>query len=330
MLKSGRICFAACTGTVLGELMRNGFLSREDVNRLVAEAGLQDKPWIEFDRDVFTASYNRLPFLVNHRLDQHPKFTFAQLFRLCKRLPPNQVKLRVGKVPDDTDFDASLERFNQGLLLDDAMAHFEERQAYIVINFPERDPEYRPIIDAFLGEIAAQTEVLEPGLNWYATYIFITAQDSVTPYHMDREMNFLLQICGSKTVRLWDPFDDAIMTPVQKDRLLSDRDDPRPPYQQSFEAKAKIFELRPGLGVHHPFIAPHLVKTGPAPSISLAITFRSERSDVWTDAHRVNHRLRKFGLRPIPVGTSLLVDRTKAGLLRIARKTRKAIRAFAH
>jgi len=27
----------------------------------------------------------------------------------------------------------------------------------------------------------------------------------ITPYQMDREMNFLLQIRGTKTVPLWDP-----------------------------------------------------------------------------------------------------------------------------
>ena len=26
---------------------------------------------------------------------------------------------------------------------------------------------------------------IEPGMNWYSTYIFISTQDSVTPYHMD-------------------------------------------------------------------------------------------------------------------------------------------------
>jgi hypothetical protein len=201
------------------------------------------------------------------------------------------------------------------------------RQAYIAIYNAETDAEYRPVIESLLGEIAGHTEPIEPGLNWYSTYIFITARDSVTPYHMDREMNFLLQIRGTKTVKLWDPYDDDVMSPVVKDQLLADRNEPRPTYKPSFEHKAMTFELAPGLGVHHPFIAPHLIKTGRELSISLAITFRTQRSDIWTDAHRFNHLLRKrLGLPTGAVGRLAALDAAKAHLLRLSRHARKLLR----
>ena len=173
---------------------------------------------------------------------------------------------------------------------------------------------------------AAHTEPIEPGLNWYSTYIFITAHDSVTPYHMDREMNFLLQIRGTKTVKLWDPRDPEIMTPAEKDQLLAQRHEPRPTYKPSFERKAMTFELAPGLGVHHPFIAPHLVTTGKQLSISLAITFRTQRSDVWTDAHCFNHRLRsRLGVAPGNVGSRGVIDATMAGIIRMGGQARRLL-----
>ena len=67
----------------------------------------------------------------------------------------------------------------------------------VAIYNPEQDPAYRPMLQELLGEIAAQTESFDPDINWYSTYIFITAQNAVTPYHMDREMNFLLQVRGA-------------------------------------------------------------------------------------------------------------------------------------
>jgi len=141
-------------------------------------------------------------------------------------------------------------------------------------------------------------------------------------------MNFLLQIRGRKTVKLWDPHDDEIMSAVDKDLLLAARDEPRPAYKPSFDAKAMTFELAPGLGVHHPFIAPHLVKTGRELSISLAITFRTRRSDIWTDAHRFNHLLRtRLGLAPLPVGRLPALDATKARLLRLSRHARQLLRS---
>jgi hypothetical protein len=143
---------------------------------------------------------------------------------------------------------------------------------------------------------------------------------------MDREMNFLLQIRGTKTVKLWDPHDDEIMSAEQRDRLLTEREEPRPPYRPSFERKAMVFELAPGLGVHHPFIAPHLVTTGPRLSISLAITFRTDRSDLWTDAHRFNHRVRRrLGTGLGVVGRSGVLDATKAGIVRLGRQAKRLL-----
>ena len=86
------------------------------------------------------------------------------------------------------------------------------------------------------------------------------------------------------------------------------------------------FELAPGLGVHHPFIAPHLVTTLANRSVSLAITFRTARSDTWSDAHRFNHHLRRLGLTPTPVGQSLARDKVKAQALRLARNARGVLR----
>ena len=199
-----------------------------------------------------------------------------------------------------------------------------ERQAYICINNPERDPEYQPIIEGLLGEVAAQTDAMDPWISWYSTYIFISTRDAVTPYHMDREMNFLLQIRGAKTVHLWDQDDDDIMSPEQKDLLLS-RIGSRPRYRPDFEAKAMTYQLSPGLGVHHPFIAPHRVHTGPQLSISLALTFRTRQSDMWTDAHRFNARLRKLGLHPRPIGKSALIDQTKCNLARLGQRMHRML-----
>lgn len=290
---------------------------------LLTRAKIESPHWLLFKPAEFQSAYNRLPFLFEHRLTEHPLFGLPKLFELCRRMNAiNKVAYRFGVVPKDCDFDSSLEKHRGDLTLNDAIEHLEERQAYIVVNNPEIDPEYRPAIEGLLGEIAEQTQNVDAPINWYSTYLFISAQGSVTPYHMDREMNFLLQIRGTKTARLWDPMDDDVMTPAEKDELLSYAGETRPQYRSSLDAKAMIFELKPGLGVHHPFIAPHLVTTGPEVSISLAITFRTPRSDVWQDAHRVNHSLRKLGLHPKTVRLNFPIDYAKAMALRTGRRAK--------
>ncbi len=197
-------------------------LSPQRYREIVASAARTNTHWLQLEPAAFRQSYNREPFLVSHRLAEHELFELEKLKALCRRLPRNYVKHRVGVVPIDTDFDQSLgARFRESLTLDEALDQMEERQAYVVVNNPEDDREYRPVIEGLLGEIARYTDRLDPGMNWYSTYLFITARHSVTPYHMDREMNFLLQIRGTKTVRLWNPADDEVMTSAQKDELLA-------------------------------------------------------------------------------------------------------------
>lgn len=288
---------------------------------LLTRGRVQAAPQLDLKPPILRAYYNRQPFLIGHRLADHTAFTLPALFALCRRMPEEKILYRVGKIPGDAELDSSYDRYKEGLTLEDVLTHFEERQAYICINNPELDARYKPLIEGLIGEIAAQTDAMDGDMTWYSTYVFISARDSVTPYHMDRELNFLLQIRGSKTVYLWDPADEEIMSPAEKDLLLA-RSGARPSYKPSFEAKAMRYVLEPGLGVHHPFIAPHRVHTGPALSISLALTFRTRHSDMQTDAHRFNARMRRLGLEPGAVGKHDFVDRAKSELARISQRVR--------
>lgn len=291
--------------------MLGEFISREVAATLAARGRQQAQPLLDFDSGTVRSSYNRRPFLVKHRLADHPAFSLPELFALCRRLPGSEVKYRVGAIPGNADFDSSYARYSQGLALEDVLERFEQSKAYICIYNPERDPAYRPLLEGLLAEIAAAIDACDPVITWYSTYIFVSTQDSVTPYHMDREMNFLLQVRGQKKVALWDPGDDEIMSPAEKDRLLSFLSSRRPIYLPSFESKAMLFDLQPGLGVHHPFIAPHRVHTGSELSVSLAFTFRTQKSDMLTSAHAFNDVLRRCGWSPAEVGQHPLADQIK-------------------
>jgi hypothetical protein len=148
--------------------------------------------------------------------------------------------------------DSSYDLFANGLTLDDALDRFEASKAYIAIYNPERDAVYQPLLESLLAEIATAIREFDPDITWYSTYIFMSTRDSLTPYHMDREMNFLLQVHGEKKVFLWDPNDDAIMSAADKDRLLSFVESRRPLYSPAFESKAQSDDLRAGSGCTTP------------------------------------------------------------------------------
>lgn len=280
---------------------------------------------LELDPGLLARHYNRQPFPFTHRLAANEYFALPRLFDLCRRMDPRQIQYRVGEIPGDAHFDSAFERYREGLSLADVLDRFEETRAYVVIYNPELDPACRVVIEGVLAEIAAYTEPFDPVMTWYSTYIFISTRDAVTPYHMDREMNFLFQVRGNKRVQLWNPADPAIMTDQEKDLLLAHVGE-RPVFRESFEAKAQTFELQAGMGVHHPFIAPHRVYTDSSLSVTLAVTYRTRGSDIRADAHTFNAKLRGLGWRPVPVGRKPLLDRWKAESLRLTRRTRNAVR----
>ena len=302
--------------------MLGEFLSNAQYASLLQRGRQAGEGWLQFDAATLQSHYNRRPFLLEHRLQEHPLFDIDSLFELARRMPERKVSFRRGDIAPDADFEATFRAPQDGLTLDHLLTHFESLKGYICISNPEVDAQYRPEIEGLLAEIAAHVHPLDPHITWYSTYFFLSAQGAVTPYHMDREMNFLLQIRGEKTADLWNQADPVIMSPAQKDRLLA-YEGTRPPYRPEFEQRAVHFALQPGLGVHHPFIAPHRVWTHSNLSVSLAFTFRTRQSDRLTAAHQFNNRLRRLGLQnPRPVGESVWVDGTKARALKVLQRLR--------
>ncbi|TBR36185.1 MULTISPECIES: cupin-like domain-containing protein [Dyella] len=304
--------------------MLGQMISHDHYARMLARGRKETSRMLGFDAGTMRELYNRKPFQIEHHMANHPAFSLESLFTLCRRRPPQDILFRMGNIPGDEPLETSYDHYKKDLTLSDVLDHFEESQAYICINNPERDPEYQPIIEGLIGEIAAQTHGMDPWITWYSTYVFISTRHAVTPYHMDREMNFLLQLRGTKQVFLWDQDDDDIMSSEQKDLLLS-RVGNRPRYLPSFEAKAMAYTLEPGVGVHHPFIAPHRVHTAGELSVSLALTFRTRQSDMWTDAYRFNARLRQFGLHPSPIGRNAWLDRAKCGFARAGQRVNRLL-----
>lgn len=276
-----------------------------------------------FEPNLFSKSYNHEAFLFEHNISGNPLFQFDRLFELCRRHPPENVKFRHGKISKLEDFDASFGRFNEDLTLESAINDFDNNGSYIAIYYPELDQEYRPIIERLLSEINEHIRGLDSPITWFATYIFMSTGQSVTPYHMDREMNFLLQIHGNKGACLWNGYDDMVIKPHERDLLLANFSAKRPQFRDELDKYGKQFELKPGTGLHHPFIAPHLISTKSQRSISLAVTYRTELSDIWTDAHCFNHHISKLGLAPSPVRVRHNSDYRKAKTIRFARKALK-------
>jgi hypothetical protein len=269
-------------------------------------------PLLDIAAPAFRAKFGRAPFLVQHRLAAHSLFALPRLVALARELPAASVEWNAGKVPISLD-PAHTPR--NGLSPEETIRRIEECSSWLVLKNVERDPAYAALLRACLGEVGVVAPQLTEGMHGHESFIFISSPGAVTPYHMDPEENFLLQIRGRKTMRI---FDRAVVSAAELERFHKGAHR-NLTYRDEYAARAQAYNLMPGLGVHVPVTAPHWVQNGPEVSISYSITFRTKASARAAHAHQMNGWLRTLGFDTSPVGESVLKDRMKQLALKIKR-----------
>ena len=265
-------------------------------------------PVVEVDPQVFAAYFNRKPFRVRHSLRGHPLFELPRLLQLARTLPERFVEYNAGELPVGVRPE---ETPRTGLCAEETIRRIQECGSWMVLKRVEQDPEYGALLDACLDEIAARGRGLFPPMRQREGFIFLSSPNAVTPFHIDPEYNFLLQIRGSKTVNMWDPADRFVLPEEELERFYASFVHRNLPWRDVFQTTAFVLPLAPGEGLHFPVTVPHWVKNGPEVSVSFSITFRTSDSERRELLYKANARLRKLGLAPRPVGESILLDRTK-------------------
>ena len=258
----------------------------------------------------FRERFNRRPYLIPHRVGpDHPLFTLPRLIELARRLPQEYVEYNAGKIP--VTLDSRLTPRN-GLSIEETIHRIEEHCSWMVLKRVEQDPEYRMFLDQCLDEIQKLSEPIDPGMMDRAGAVFISSPSSVTPYHLDAEYNFLLQIRGVKTLHVFDANDRSILSEQELEQHSSASLVHRNlQFKDEYQQKALSFELTPGHALHVPSMYPHWVQNGPHVSISFSAGFLT-RSYVRKNAvHAVHRLLRRLGVTPAPVGLSPFCDALK-------------------
>lgn len=287
-------------------------------------APIQSDGWLPASENAeFARAYPGESAAVHHRLQHHPLFALDALADLAGRLPDSHVEHSRGDLAVSQDPSAIRQ---EALTPAEIVRTIATNRCWMVLKKVDTDPAYAALIDQCLAEIAA---VVEPATGVYLrreAFIFISAPNSVTPFHMDPEHNILLQIAGQKTMRVYPAGDDAIVPQEVHEAFHRGGRHRNMRHDPSFDASARDFVMQAGDAVYVPVKAPHWVQNGPEPSISFSITWRSRLSDAEARIHRVNAGVRKLGLTPAPVGEAPALDAAKVTLHRVAKAGTRAIR----
>jgi hypothetical protein len=273
---------------------------------------------LDIDPEAFRAQFNRQPFLLPHGLADDPLFALPRLIELARSLPEEFVEYNVGNLP--VSIDSRLTPRN-GLSIEETIRRIEDHCSWMVIKRVEQDPAYQRLLDRILDEVQVFSEPLDPGMYDRAGAIFISSPASVTPYHLDAEYNFLLQIRGHKTMYVFDPADRTILLEQELEEHATKGDVHRNlVFQDAYQQKAMRFDLTPGFALHVPSMAPHWIQNGTQVSISFSAGFVTRSQEHKESLYRVNRFLRKLGLTPAPVGQSAVRDSLKYQGFRLWRK----------
>jgi len=263
---------------------------------------------VELDREIAAAYFDRRPFHLRHGLAGHPSFSLPRLMQLARRLPEEFVEYNAGALPVGV---RPQETPRNGLSPEETVRRIAECGSWMVLKRVEQDPEYGALLDRCLDEVAAQAGAALPRMRRREGFIFLSSPAAVTPFHLDPEHNFLLQIRGTKTVSMWDREDRFVLPEAELEKFYAAFVHRNLPWREVFQTTAWVVPLEPGQGLHFPVAVPHWVKNGPEVSISFSITFRSHSSERRELIYRANANLRKLGLSPHPPGRSILLDSTK-------------------
>ena len=263
---------------------------------------------IDVDTEVFSAYFDRKPFHVRHGLGDHPLFALPRLMELARALPEDYVEYNAGSIPVGVRPEQTP---RNGLSPEETVRRIAECGSWMVLKNVQQDAEYSALLDRCLDELAAQAGAAIPPMLRREGFIFLSSPGAVTPFHLDPEHNFLLQIRGSKTVSMWDRDDRFVLPEAELEKFYAAFVHRNLPWKDVFQTTAWTVPLNPGQGLHFPVAVPHWVRNGPEVSISFSITFRSRSSEAREMIYRANAKLRKLGLSPRPPGESILLDSTK-------------------
>lgn len=246
---------------------------------------------------------------VSHTLASHPLLTLEQLAALGKRLEDRDcVRTHSNDVTAGTPFNDAPSLHPNRKSAAQTLTQIAEAKAWMSLLNVQTDPTYQVLIDEVLEQLRPQIEVRDPGMSYRAGWIFITSPKTITPFHIDKEHNFILQIQGTKKLYVWSHEDRHVVSEAARDLFHKKHSRERIKWDDSFKSRARVFNLVPGMGAYMPSTSPHMVENDDGPSVTISFTYYTDATRRNSLLHRTHETLRTIGVEPSPVGSKPVID----------------------
>jgi hypothetical protein len=271
-----------------------------------------------------SGAYPERPFRIRHALAGHPLLQLPRIVELTKQLDKDRIEYNSGKLaPNQKPEETPL----VDMPPEEVVRKIETAGAWMVLKRIESSPEYRQLLEDCLMSVARARgckSLEDAEFRQIEGFLFVSSPNSTTPFHLDSEDNFFVQIHGEKFFRVYDnqdrtiADDDAIEHSLTKHRNLK--------YDDSFKPRGTEFHLFGGDGCYVPYKWPHWVRTANQYSISMAITWRSKAVHRDIDLQFCNAMLRDAGFPQKAPGRNPAWDAVKLAFYRTGVATVRPLR----
>ncbi len=258
------------------------------------------RPVLSDKSGQFRQHYNTAPFMFQHGLAGHELFELPSLMALARRMTDHRDTYWSNGKPGLTD------RWEKGrdggLSLLDTMAGIAGNDSMVILKHTEQDPVFAPVLQGFLRTVVELAgDAMRQDVVVGEVLILLSSPNRLTPYHIDAETNYLVQVTGNKTCWVFDHTDRTLVTHQERERYFAG-DHNAAAFREGRQGEAQRFELLAGNGVHIPVFAPHWVQNHDNVSVALSVNYELRSIARMGDIHMVNRQLRRLGLQPSAPG----------------------------
>jgi len=268
---------------------------------------------LQYDRDDFNTNYPTCSFAYNHDLAEHHLFKLPRLIELAKSMDRDRIEYNSGDLEPGQSYENTPKI---DLSVEETIAQIKDCHAWMVIKNVEQDGEYKDFINTCLQQVVERLPHGAEPLQDLQGFIFVSSANSTTPFHIDAEENFFIQIRGDKFFHVFENDDRKLVS--EENMELSPGKYRNLNYSQEFESRATVYELKGGDGIFVPYMMPHWVRTGDHYSISMAITWKTPSVIRVNKVRFMNAVLRRAGLVQAAPGAKPWADGLKVAAYNMA------------
>ena len=258
---------------------------------------------------------------MRHNFHEHPLFQVPELVKLgmelskldqCRFMNPNRTV--ASTLANDS-------RHPDGRSIEEFFQRMEEPGSSVAFYHIEAIPRYQALLTSAVNSMRSFVEREQSDIFRVNGFIFFSAPPSVTPFHIDRENNFWLQLHGHKTLNVWDHRDRTIVPAEAVEDFIVTQSLQKVRFNEAFLPRGLEFDAQPGDAIYFPSTSPHMTRSRPDPtaagdrlSISIGVTFYTAVTRKVARIHQVNRLMRKCGLSPSYPGESATADAVKSAV----------------